>query len=256
VLGGEVYGSTSEPSSGRYCIDYITSIDGGVFGESWDGITLQEVLDAEYGVGVINAAEDYEGFHPGDADPAYWEDIGVNSILVREIAGFQNANLFGWYEEDLAGIPVLDGVGDGVIFDGPTEEGAEMYLEFPGGVTRFGFFLNPNGLYSTTNAPEPEAFFTNRYYNDIGPDGSGAVHPPLDGDLQCLIYDISHLRGGLPTYVLAWEDLDSGAALSAEVNHLYTDNDYNDLVIEVSAFSPVKLQPVSWGTIKAAFGED
>lgn len=223
-------------------------------GTSWDNISLQEVLDAEYGPGAINVETEYEGYRAGDGDPAWWQDSGLTSLLVREIAGFASANRMGWYAEDLAGAPVIDGIDDGVIFDGPVVAGSEVFLQFAQD-TRFGLYLNPNGSNSSYNAPEPEHFFTNRFYNDIGPDGSGAVHAPFDGDVQALIFNITHLRGGVPTYVVAWEDTDSGAPITPSWSTTGTDNDYNDLVVEISAFSPVKTEASTWGELKSRFEE-
>jgi hypothetical protein len=57
--------------------------------------------------------------------------------------------------------------------------------------TPFGFYLNPNGPGAATNAPEPELFFSNRLFNDLGPSGAGAIHAPFDGDVQFLVFDIS-----------------------------------------------------------------
>lgn len=208
------------------------------FGESWSHVSLQEVLDQEYGPGAIDVATGYEGYQCGDADPAYWEDAGLEGIVIREIAGFESRNIMGWYEETLAGPPSIDGVGDGVIFRGSATEGSTAFVTFPQGLTRFGFYLNPNGTGDSHNAPEPEMFFTNRYYNDIGPDGSGAIHAPDGGDPQCLVYNITHLRGA-PTYVLAWEDLDSGSEIVPSLDPNGTDNDFTDLVVEVTADSPV-----------------
>jgi hypothetical protein len=221
---------------------------------SWDSVPLQSVLDAEYGAGVINAATDYEGYLSGDADPAYWEDLGVDGLIIREVAGFQNTNIMGWYKETLSSAPAIDGVDDGVIFSGPMAQGATASVIFPGGTTQFGFYLNPNGSGSGgNNAPEPEIFFTNRFYNDIGPNGSGTLHDPLDGDPQALVYNISHLRGGVPTYVLCWEDLDSGSEISATYHWDKTDNDYQDLVVEITAVSTVDNEDASFGSIKALY---
>lgn len=223
------------------------------FGNSWDGIPLQQILDDEYGVGAVDAATDYEGYRAGDADPPYWVDAGLNGVLVREIAGFSSQNTLGWYEEDLVARPIIDDFGDGVVFDGSLEAGATAGITFPGGVTRFGFYLNPNGTGDSNHAPEPELFFTNRFHNDLGPDGSGPPpHAPLDGDPQCLVYNVTHLNQGVPTYVLAWEDLDYGGPLTATYSG-GTDNDFNDLVIEVSADSPVPAVASSWGRVKALY---
>jgi hypothetical protein len=223
------------------------------FGDSWDGISLQSVLDAEYGAGAIDVVNDYIGATAGDPDPVYWEDLGIYGIIIREVAGYSPRNTLGWYEETFSP-PVIDGTDDGVIFDGPAGVGATTTIVFPDGVTTFNFYLNPNGPLDSINAPEPELFFVNRSYNDLGVNGGGAVHEPSDGDVQCLVFDITHLRNGVPTFVLAWEDLDySGDITPSSCNHC-TDNDYQDLVVEISAMSPVEVPTSSFSRIKAIYG--
>ena len=39
------------------------------------------------------------------------------------------------------------------------------------------------------------------------------MHAPFDGDVQALIFNVSALRG-YPSYIVAWEDNDSGSPLS------------------------------------------
>lgn len=224
------------------------------FGTSWDNVPLQQILDQRYGIGAITVATDYEGHNPGDADPAYWQDVAVHGLIIREIAGFANRNTLGWYEETLVGAPTIDGVGDGVIFNGPLSAGASVSVSFPNGLTRFGFYLNPNGtLDGGAHALEPEKFFTNRFYNDKGTDGSAATHAPFNGDPQCLVFNITHLCAGVPTYVLAWEDLDYGAVVAPQYNWSKSDNDFNDLVVEIQAVSPVGVENQTWGSVKALF---
>lgn len=224
------------------------------FGNSWDNVPLQQILDARYGIGAINVATDYEGHNPGDADPAYWQDIALNGLIVREVAGFANRNTMGWYKETLAGAPTIDGIDDGVVFDGPLSAGATVSVTFPNGMTRFGFWLNPNGAQDGgAHALEPEKFFTNRFYNDKGTNGAAATHAPFNGDPQCLVFNITHLSGGVPTFVLAWEDLDYGADITPSYSWSTTDNDFNDLVVEIQALSPVGVENQSWGSVKALF---
>ncbi|MBM4129654.1 DUF4114 domain-containing protein [bacterium] len=224
------------------------------FGTSWDNVPLQQILDQHYGPGAINVATQYEGYSPGDADPPYWVDQGVSGLIIREIAGFKDRNTMGWYAETLQSPPVIDGINDGVIFDGPLGAGGSAVVNFPGGVTRFGFYLNPDGLNAGGGyAPEPEMFFTNRFYNDIGPAGAGATHAPFDGDPQVLVFNVSHLYNGVPTYVLAWEDLDYGAPVMPYYSWMGTDNDFNDMVVEIQAVSPVTVETQSWGSVKALF---
>jgi len=224
------------------------------WGTSWDLASLQEILDSIYGPGVIDAATDYEGYQVGDADIPYWEDTGLEGFLVREIGGNSHLNTFGWYTESFAYQPI-DGIEDGVIFSGLAGNGASEFVEFPNGETRFGFWLNPRGPLGTANAPEPEVFFTNRYLNDLGPDGSGAIRIPTDGDPQCLVYNITHLRAGVPTFVLAWEDLDYGSPLHPTPLSGCTDSDFQDLIIEISAISTVEGESNSWGSVKALYEE-
>lgn len=219
---------------------------------SWDGVSLQEILDAEYGAGTINVPTDYEGYLPGDADPGYWEDLGLDAIIVREIAGWENQNTMGWYLETLAGAPSIDGTDDGVVFTGPMSEGQVAVISFPNGLTRFGLYLNPNGTLDATNAPEPEMHFTNRAYNDTGANGGPAIHAPFDGDVQCLIFNITALRGR-PTWVVAWEDIDSGSEITSSWTSTTTDNDFNDLVVEITAESPVTVDESSWSRVKSLF---
>lgn len=224
------------------------------FGDSWDHVPLQQILDVRYGIGAVDVAGGYEGRNAGDADPAYWEDVTVHGLIVREIAGFANRNTMGWYAETLAGAPAIDGVDDGVIFSGPLSAGAMTSVTFPNGLTRFGFYLNPNGTQDGgAHALEPEKFFTNRFYNDRGTSGAAATHAPFDGDPQCLVFNVTHLYGGVPTFVLAWEDLDYGAAITPAYGWSSTDNDFNDLVVEIQAVSPVGVENQSWGSVKALF---
>ncbi len=217
------------------------------WGESWEGISLQEVLDAEYGPGVIDALTDYLGYDAVDPDPIYWEDDQLDGIIVTELAGFRDTNILGWYMEEFVP-PVIDGVNDGVIFEGAHMAGQSVVVHFPLGTTRFGFWLNPNGTGDVYNAPEPEMFFSNRFYNDIGPSGT-AVHAPFDGDPQILVYNIAHLRFGVPTFLIVCEDLDSGGVIGP----YSTDNDYQDLVFEISAISPVPVRETTWGRVKTLF---
>jgi hypothetical protein len=224
-----------------------------VFGTSWDGpnATMQSIADAQYGVGRIRISTTYIGAALPDPDPFFWVDGGFSALLVREIAGNANRNVLGWYLEPDAGqAPVIDGVDDGVIFDGPSGAGASVIITFDRPGRRFGFYLNPNGSGNATNAPEPEVFFTNRLLNDRGLDGSGALHVPLDGDVQALIYDISTITQP-NTWLVCFEDLDSGANPGPCCGT--TDNDFNDFVFEVQAIGVTPVQPLTFGALKLRY---
>ena len=55
---------------------------------SWDGISLQQILDTEYGPGTLDVTTDYEGAQCGDAQTPYWLDDAVDGWIIREVADF------------------------------------------------------------------------------------------------------------------------------------------------------------------------
>jgi hypothetical protein len=225
-----------------------------VFGESWDGPvkSLQSIVNGRYGTGKINVTTDYLGAKAGDPDPWFWLDNQFSALLVKEVAGNANFNQVGWYHEN-GSMPVLknNGVDDGLIFDGPASVGATAMVTFSKPMTRFGFYMNPNGTRDATNAPEPEKFYTNRTYNDAGPDGSGALHLPFGGDVQALVYDISRFKGA-NTWLVCFEDLDSGASPGPS-GKSETDNDFNDFVFEVKAFGATPVQSLTFGGLMSKY---
>jgi hypothetical protein len=229
-----------------------------VFGTSWDGPgkTLQDVVNQRYGPGQINVLTDFIGAHAGDPDPWFWVDSKFSALMIREVAGNANYNVLGWYLET-GTKPVIDGYGDGIVFDGPDGAGATAYILFEHPMTKFGFYLDPNGAGDAPFAPQPEVFFTNRLYNDRGPDGSGALHPPADGDVQALVFDVTRLvkndlGDGQQTWLVCFEDLDSGSNPGA-LNCSATDNDFNDLVFEVTAFGATPTTHLTFGALKARY---
>ena len=222
-----------------------------VFGTTWDAPTntLQNILDTRYGAGNINVTTDYIGHDAGDPDPFLWSGLSFNSILIREVAGHANNNTLGWYTDN-GSAPVIDGVDDGIVFTGPQGQGEITMVTLGPGNTPFGFYMNPNGLGSATNAPEPELFFTNRLYNDIGPDGSGAVHTPLNGDVQAIVFDVSPWTQP-NTWVVCFEDLDSGPNPTPCCSQ--TDNDFNDLVFEVTVARTVGVESIAMSALKRLY---
>jgi hypothetical protein len=221
-------------------------------GTTWDDpqMTLQDVIDDRYGAGTINCETDYMGANPGDPDPFYWTGTGFDSYLIEEVAGWCNDNIVGWYIET-GQMPVIDGNDDGVVFVGSCGPGFTVQLELPNGYEPFGFYLNPKGPRDGVHAPEPECFYTNRLFNDLGPDGSGAVHPPFDGDAQALVYDVSRFTRP-HTWLVCWEDFDSGPMPGPPCCH-DTDNDYNDMVFEITVAGVMPVRDVTFGSIKALY---
>lgn len=222
-----------------------------VFGQSWDGAAnrLQALLDNTYGVGAIDVETDYIGHDAGDIDPWFWVDSSFRSFLVREVAGNADYNVLGWYEESETR-PVIDGVNDGVVFDGPSGAGTTTVITFSKPMTKFGFYLDPNGPGDIPFAPQPERFWTNRRFNDPGPNGT-AIHAPFDGDVQALVFDISTIVGVPNTWLVCFEDLDSGLQPSACCAS--TDNDFNDLIFEVQAFGATPAAPLTFGQLKKIY---
>jgi hypothetical protein len=223
-----------------------------VFGTSWDppSTALQTIVEGRYGAGALNITTDYIGAHPGDPDPWFWSDRGFSALIIREVAGNANRNYVGWYKES-GTMPVIDGVDDGIVFDGPAGPGGmPVIITLGPTVVNFGFYMNPNGSRGAINAPEPECFFTNRHYNDPGLDGSGAVHAPADGDVQALVFDVSRWSGP-NTWLVCFEDLDSGAQPAPCCTP--TDNDYNDFVFEVTAIGTTPVALTSLGDLKARY---
>jgi hypothetical protein len=167
-------------------------------------------------------------------------DDRFSSLLLTEVAGYANYNIVGWYQETGAS-PVLtnDGIHDGVVFDGPASAGDAAIITFSRPRTKFGFYLN-------RTSPSPVMFYTNRILN-----AKSSVHPPFDGNVQALVYDVSAWTAP-NTWLVCWEDLDSGP-LPGPYGKAATDNDYNDCVFEVTALGATPVQLLSIGALKRMY---
>ncbi len=221
------------------------------FGTTWDSPsqTLQNIVDAYIGSpGAINVQTDYVGAHVGDLDPWFWVGREIPALLITEVAGNANQNTIGWYKET-GSKPTIDGIDDGLVFNGAQTTGANVLVTFPAGLTKFGFYMNPNGPLGAQNAPEPELFWTNRFYNDKGPAGA-AIHVPYDGDVQALVFDVSQWKGP-NTWLVCFEDVDSGAPVTSCCSG--TDNDFNDLVFQVTALGATPARTLTFGQLKTQY---
>ena len=222
------------------------------FGASWDGSThdLQHIVDAFIGVpGAINVKTDFVGAHPGDIDPWFWVGKSFPALMVAEVAGNADVNELGWYIET-GTKPVFGPDNHGVVFDGPASTGNSSLVTFPTGTSKFGFYLDTHRTIGTEHGPVEETFFTNRFYNLNGPYGSGALHAPYDGDVQALVFDVSQWKGP-NTWLVCFEDTNSGLAITPCCDG--TDDDYNDLVFEVTALGATPTQTISFGQLKARY---
>ena len=231
-----------------------------VFGESWDGPgeDLQAVVDGLYGAGQIDVTTDFIGARAGDPDPWFWQDDRFSALQVTVVSGSEVKGPVGWYEEEDK-IPVLrdNGVHDGMLFDGQVKTGATAVMRFRKRVSRFGLYVIPSGPGTTTadcdpvDSHWPKRFFTNRSFNDAGPDGAGALHSPWGGDVQALVFDLSRLRGK-GTWLVCFEENDSGA-MPGPPSQAQTDNDYSDLILEVTALTSTDAEPLSFAGLKAKY---
>lgn len=222
------------------------------FGTSWDGPSheLQNIVDAYIGVpGAINVHTDYVGAHAGDQDPWFWVGSSFPALMITEVAGNANVNELGWYRETFSK-PVLDGIDDGVVFYGSSGDGASTIVSFPSGTTKFGFYLNTHISISTPQGKTNQVFFTNRFLNDLGPYGYGATHTPYDGDVQAIVFDVSQWKGA-NTWLVCFEDIDSGFPVQPCCSG--TDNDFNDLVFEISALGATPTTSLTFGALKARY---
>lgn len=222
-----------------------------LFGTTWDDppVPLQRIVDALYGPGKINVTTDYIGAHPGDPDPWFWVASEFKALMIREVNSVAANDVLGWYVEN-GTKPVVDGVDDGIVFSGAPTAGQTSWVAFSG-PTKFGFYLGPNAGLAATGTQQPVTYFTNRMYNDPGPQGTGAIHVPYGGDMQALVFDVSAIVGP-NTWLVCFEDHDSGANPGA-AGSAQTDNDYNDLVFEVTALGATPAHTVSFGAIKAKY---
>ena len=183
---------------------------------------LQEFVNRRYGKNRIDVRKDFIGARIGEIDPWFWVGDRIGVVRVRLLKNDAAGHRVGWYIEDGAA-PGQPGEGGALSFSsGRTRRDAIVAL--PGMRTRFGFYLEVsetteetgdddgdddddlrNGDFRSGDAGTgygtsgngndgPSAagtkFFTNRKLNDCGPGGQGAVHVPVDGDLQALVFDV------------------------------------------------------------------
>lgn len=230
-----------------------------VFGDSWGGPSknLQAVVDRLYGQGRIDVRAGFIGAKAGDPDPWFWQDSRFSALRVTVVSGDGDFARMGWYEEkDRTPILRDNGIHDGSLFAGAAPTGATAVVRFRIPVSRFGFYLIPSqpgdaGDGHGQDHFSPKRFYTNRSLNDAGPDGAGALHPPLGGDVQALVFDLSSLKGP-GTWLVCFEADDSGAT-PGPPNQALTDNDFSDLVFEVTVLAPTAAEPLSFGALKAKY---
>ena len=221
-------------------------------GTSRDGTLhdLQKVVDRYLGVGRIDVRRDYIGARAGDPDPWTWTTVPGKAVVLNLIDRKYAVGTIGWYREG-AGMPRLDGVDDGLVFERWRLHGIPSALRLPPGVRSFGFYVtrDPGGG-AIDGDNEAYTYFTNRKFNAPGPHGTGAVHAPWDGDAQMLVYDVSRWLGP-DTWLVACEYSDSGDPLGTGDGQ--SDNDYSDIVFTVEGVGVTPTLGTSFGRLKALF---
>jgi hypothetical protein len=222
-----------------------------MMGSSRDGLLhdLQRKVDRLVGPGRIDVQHDYMGAHPGDPDPWHW----VNPSRPLEVTLVDRKSphgVLGWYQENGV-LPVIDGLGDGVVFDDWRRRGSRTLVRIPPAVTRFGFYVVREGGHGEEDDDDGSyLYFTNRMWNDLGPHGRGAEHSPYDGDMQMLVYDISRWAGS-DTWLVACEYSDSGSHVGHDRND--SDNDYSDILFTVSGVGLTPTLGKTFGQLKALY---
>jgi len=160
-------------------IDYNEStID---FGESWDGSNYEiDVVLNEIGEDIIkdNGLEsiNFKLVNGYVDSKETWSGFGVNNILIKEIAGYADTNIFGWYEKS-------DPYNYNTIFEGNDSAENSYELDFDE-FTNFGFYIHANGDSENT------------FYSE---------HSLNSGRHQVAIFEILEIPN---RYILGWEDLD------------------------------------------------
>jgi hypothetical protein len=161
------------------------------FSGTWDNSIsdqFDQVMDRLFDAG--DTLTQVNGFAGGTET---WYGNGARSVILEEIAGYENNTTFGWYDKNdyLASY--------GQIFQGSDSNGDDANTIFS--EKDFGFYIDPNGNQS------------NRMYTE---------HALNGGDqYQVAIFRIND---SMYDYLLAWEDLPLTGS---------TDRDYQDMILKV-----------------------
>jgi hypothetical protein len=253
---------------------------------------LQDLVDRRYGKGRIDVTRDYVGARSGDIDPWFWVGERFGGVRVKTLKRDPKRNRIGWYIENGGQAQIPDG--GGLLLSGQVRLREEAPVSLPSFRTRFGFYVEAiDGTQSHLGLAPGQGnlrrFYTNRKLNDCGPNGSGAVHPPLDGDCQALVFDVSRWAGP-GVWLVCFEDSDTGGTLAVEDDDAADDdlqgdddgegddhdnngthkpnednprdkvrrskgcnNDYDDAVFEVRADGATPAHSLSFGALKVIY---
>jgi hypothetical protein len=222
-----------------------------VFGTSWSGPPgkLQAIVDAAYGAGRIDVTNDYLGHDAGEPDVVVWNCALWPVLQIREISGTALRTGFGWYiEAGSPRAPVIDRIEDGPVFKNERAAASTTMLQFRAHGRNIGFYLRSEDAGSGLGE---RTFYTNRWYNDLGPGGAGPLHEPREGgDIQALVFDVSAWTRP-QTWLVCFESRDAGAVPGSCCDG--TDNDYADYVFEVRAMGVTANLAPTFGLLKRLY---
>lgn len=180
---------------------YINS-NGFSYGNSWDNpsveveAVLASIQQSIYGSATGDIHLNIINYGNASNIVDTWTGIGVQSIILEELAGYKNNTTFGWYDANNASI-------SNQIFKGSDGKGATSTINFSS-ETDFGFYIDPNGVTG------------NRMYTE----NAKNTH----GDFQVVIFEIAEMAN---SYILGWEDLDLNGASGG-------DRDYQDMIVRAT----------------------
>jgi hypothetical protein len=221
-------------------------------GRSRDGVLhdLQRVVDRYYGPGRIDVRTGFVGAHAGDPDPWMWTTVPGKMVVLTLLEKKSPHGTVGWYTES-GGIPLLDGIGDGVVLDRARLKSSPTALRLPNTVQRFGIYVaRESGGKALDGDDESYLYFSNRMLNDGGAQALPPLHAPWDGNVQMLVYDLGRLVAP-DTWLVACEYSNSAHAIGTGDGQ--SDNDYSDLVFTVTGVGVTPTLATSFGRLKALY---
>lgn len=180
----------------------IINSNGFSYGNSWDNpsdeveAVLASIQQSIYGSATGDVHLNIVNYGNASNIIDTWTGIGVQSIILEELAGYRNNTTFGWYATNDASI-------SNQIFKGSDGKGATSTLNFSS-ETDFGFYIDPNGVTA------------NRMYTE----NNRNTHR----DTQVVIFQIEEMAN---SYILGWEDLDLNGANGG-------DRDYQDMIVRAT----------------------
>jgi hypothetical protein len=125
---------------------------------------------------IFNSGDTLTQVNGSAGETETWYGNGAHSVILEEIAGYENNTTFGWYDKNdyqSTWEQIFQGI------DSPEDDANTTF-----GIRDFGFYIDPNGIQG------------NRMYTE---------HALNDGDkYQVAIFKIND---SMYDYLLAWEDL-------------------------------------------------